>query len=128
MVLLTASPQFRYPSISSTISFPISRLSSIHLPNTKTHPWGPHPPPVLFHNLRPNMPIHLTLGHLFMYLYTHPKLFFIYLVIVKILCFQHLLSFLLSALTTLFFGKRNPCHPWLGNPLSITHSDIVHKP
>jgi hypothetical protein len=62
LVLLTTPQQDRYPSISCTISFPIYRLSSIHLPNTKTHPWGPHPPPVLFHNLCPNMPIHLFTG------------------------------------------------------------------
>jgi hypothetical protein len=126
-VLLTTPQQDHYPSISCTISFPIYRLSSIHLPNTETHPWGPHPPPVLFHNLHPNMPIHLSLGHPFLYLYTQPKLFFIYL-ISKILCFQHLLIFFIISLDGLLLSwKRNPCHPWLGNPLYF-HTDIVHKP
>jgi len=53
LVLLTVPPQFYYPSISSAISFPIYRLSSIHLPNTETHPWAPHPTLVLFHKLVP---------------------------------------------------------------------------
>jgi hypothetical protein len=52
--LLTAPPQYHYPSISSTIYFPICRLSPIHLPNTKTHPWGPHPPRVFFQKLVPS--------------------------------------------------------------------------
>jgi hypothetical protein len=57
-------------------------------------PMGPPPSTSSPRNLCPHRPSHLALGHLFLYLYTHPKLFFIYLVIVKILCFQHLLSFL----------------------------------
>jgi hypothetical protein len=111
---LTAPPQYHYPSISSTISFPICRLSSIHLPHTETHPWGPHPPPVLFHNLHPNRPSHLSLGHPFLYLYTQPKLFFISLVIVKILCFQHLLSFFSSPLMTFFSLETQPMSPLVG--------------
>jgi hypothetical protein len=53
-VLLTAPSQYHYPSISSIISLPICILFSIHLPNTKTHRWGPHPPPALFHKLTPS--------------------------------------------------------------------------
>jgi hypothetical protein len=91
-------------------------------------PISPPPSTSSLHNLLPHRPSHLALGHPFLYLYAHPKLFFIYLVIVKILYFQHFLSFLSSPLTTFFFWKFNPCHPWLGHPLSFTHYDIVHKP
>jgi hypothetical protein len=125
-VILTTPLQYHYLSISSTIIFHICRFPSIHLPHTETCPWGPHPPLVLFRKLHPHRPSHLTLGHLFLYLYTQPKLFFIYLVIVKSLCFHHLLSFLSSPLMTFFSRKRNPCRPWLGHALFF-HSNIVHK-
>jgi hypothetical protein len=70
-------------------------------------------------NLHPHRKRHLALGHPFFYLYTHPKLLFIYLVIVKILCLQHLLRFLSSPLMTLFFLQHNACFPWLGNPYPL---------
>jgi len=78
-------------------------------------PMGPPPFTSSLRNLCPHRPIHLALGHPFLYLYTHPKLFFIYLASVKILCSQHLLRFFSSPLMTLFFWQSNPCHPWLGN-------------
>jgi hypothetical protein len=88
---------------------------------------GPPPPTSSPRNLCPHRPSHLALGHPFLYLYTHPKLLFIHSVIVKSLCFHHLLRFLWSPLTTFFFWKRNPCRPWLGNSLSSAHIDIAHK-
>jgi hypothetical protein len=30
--------------------YPSSNFPSFHLPHTKTHPWGPHPPPILQEN------------------------------------------------------------------------------
>jgi hypothetical protein len=91
-------------------------------------PMGPPPSTSSPRNLFPHRPIHLALGHPFMYLHTYTKLFFIHLVIVQSLCFQHLHSFLLSPLATFFFWQRNPCHPWLGNLLSPTLVGIIHKP
>jgi hypothetical protein len=105
-VLLNASLWYHYSSISSTINFPTCRLSSIHLPNIETHPWGPHPPLVPFHNLCPHRPSHISLGNPFLFLYTQPKLFFIYLVIVKILCFHHLLIFFIITLDGLIFPRK----------------------
>jgi hypothetical protein len=61
--------------------------------------------------LHPNRPNHLALGHPFQYLYTHPKLFFIHLVIVKSLCFQHLHIFLSSPLVNFL---ENATHVTLG--------------
>jgi hypothetical protein len=116
-VLLTAPPQYHYPSISSITSFPINKFSSIHSTHTETHLWGPHPPPVLFLNLSPHKPSHLSLGHLFLHLYTQPKLFFIYLVIVKILCFQHLLIFFVITLDDLLF---------LGNVTHVSYCSRVY--
>jgi hypothetical protein len=69
---------------------------------------GPPPSTSSPRNLCPHRPSHLALGHPFLYLYTHPKLFFIHLVIVKSLCFQHLHSFC--------------CHPWRPSfPGKATH-------
>jgi hypothetical protein len=69
---------------------------------------GPPPPTISPHNLCPHKPSHLPLGHPFFYLHTYPKLFFIHLVIVQNLSFQHLHSFLLSPLATFFFSKETP--------------------
>jgi hypothetical protein len=74
-------------------------------------PMGRPPSTSSLHNLCPHKPSHLAPRHLFLYLYTHPKLFFIYFVIVKILCFQHLLSFFSSPLMNFFSWQCNPCHP-----------------
>jgi hypothetical protein len=83
-----------------------------------------HGPPTLhqfsFTTCALNRPSHHSLGHSFLYMYTQPQLFFISLVIVKILCFHHLLSFLSSPLMTFFSRQSNPCHPWLGHPLSLS--------
>jgi hypothetical protein len=64
-----------------------------------------------FTNLVPNIPSHLSLGN--PYMYTQPRLFFISLVIVKRLCFQHIHSFFVVILNGLLFPwKINPCrHP-----------------
>jgi hypothetical protein len=82
-------------------------------------PMGPPPSTSSPHNLRPHRPSHLALGHPFLYLHTYPKLFFIHLVIVQSLCFQHLHSFLLSPLATFLFRQSNPCRPWLGNSFTF---------
>jgi hypothetical protein len=79
-------------------------------------------------NLHPHQPSHLALGHLFLYLHSYPKLFFIHLVIVQNLCFLHFNSFMLSPLVTFLFRQRNPCRPWLGNFSTPTFVDIIHKP
>jgi hypothetical protein len=42
--------------------------------------------------------------------------------------FQDLLRFFSSLLMTFFSQQRNPCLTWLGNPLSLFHSDIIHEP
>jgi hypothetical protein len=120
-------------TVSLTLHFIHNQFSHLQISlhsftSYRNPPMGPPPSTSSPRNLRPHRPSHLALGHPFLYLYTHPKLFFIYLVIVKSLCFQHLLSFLLSPLMTFFFWQSNPCLPWLGHSLSSTHVDIVHKP
>jgi hypothetical protein len=96
------------PIISLTLHFIHNHFSHLHISlhsftSYKNPPMGPPPSTNSPCNLRPHRPSHLALGHPFLYLYTHPKLFFIYLVIVKSLCFQYLLIFLSSPLLTLFF-------------------------
>jgi hypothetical protein len=78
--------------------------------------------------LAPSLASHLALGHPFLYLHTYPNLFFIHLVIVQNLCFQHLHSFLLLPLATFFFRQSNPSHPSFGHFSPPTRIDIIHKP
>jgi hypothetical protein len=120
-------------TVSLTLHFLHNQFSHLQIvlhsfTSYRNPPMGPPPSTRSPRNLRPHRPSHLALGHPFLYLYTHPKLFFIHLVIVKNLCLQHLHSFLLSPLATFFSWKRNPCHPWLGHSLSSTPVDIIHKP
>jgi hypothetical protein len=81
-------------AVSLTLHFVHNQFSHLHVvfhsfPSYRNPPMGPPPSTSSLRNLFPHMPSHLALGHLFLYLYTHPKLLFIYLVIVKILCFQN---------------------------------------
>jgi hypothetical protein len=120
-------------TVSLTLHFIHNQFSHLQITlhsftSYRNPPMGPPPSTSSPRNLCPHRPSHLALGHPFLYLYTHPKLFFIHLVIVKSLCFQHLLRFLLSPFMTFFFWQSNPCLPWLGNSLSSTHVDIIHKP
>jgi hypothetical protein len=97
-------------AVSLTLHFIHNQFSHLQISlhsftSYRNPPMGPPPSTSSPCNLCPHRPSHLALGHPFLYLYTHPKLFFIYLVIVKILCFHHLLSFLLSPLMTFFFWK-----------------------
>jgi hypothetical protein len=119
--------------VSLTLHFTHNQFSHLHIflhsfPSYKNSPMDPPPSTNSLHKLCPHRPSHCALGHLFLYLYTHSKLFFIYLVIVKSLHFHHFFIFLSSPLTTFFSWKSNPCHPWLGNLLSFFHCDIIHKP
>jgi hypothetical protein len=120
-------------AVSLTLHFIHNQFSHLQISfhsftSYRNPPMEPPPSTISPHTLHPHRPSHLALGHPFLYLYTHPQLFFIYLVIVKSLCFQHLLRFLSSPLTTFFFQQGNPCFPWLGHSLSSTHVDIIHKP
>jgi hypothetical protein len=74
------------------------------------------PPPSISSpsKLCPNRPNHFALGHPFLYLYTHPQLFFIHLVLVKSLCFQHLPIFLSPPLATFLPFLENATHVTLG--------------
>jgi hypothetical protein len=105
---LTAPSQYHSPSISSTISFPICELSSIHLPHTKTYPWGPHPPPVLHATCALIDQAILHWGTHFYICTLIPNYSLFLWQFYKSLCFQHLHSFLLSPLETLFFSAKKP--------------------
>jgi hypothetical protein len=117
---LTAPPQYHEPSISSTISLPICKFPSISSTSYRNPPMGPPPSTNSPSKLRPNRPNHITLGHPFLYLYTHPKLFFIYLVNCKkplfpaftylfVVTFGDLLPFLANA-THVALGWGTPYH------------------
>ena len=110
------------PAVSLTFHFIHNQFSHLYIvlhyfTLYRNPPMGAPPSTSSPRKFHPHRPSHLTLGHPFLYLYTHLKLFFIYLVIVKSVCFQHLLIFFLSPLTTFFFWKRNPCLLWLGHTL-----------
>jgi hypothetical protein len=66
------------------------------------------PPPSTYFpcNLYPHRPSHVELGHPFLYLYAHPQLFFIYLVIVQNLCFQPFLSFFVVTFGNIPFVEK----------------------
>jgi hypothetical protein len=69
VLFLIAPSQYHEPPISSTISLPSANFLSFHLPHTRTH--SPS-------KLCPTQANRITMGHPFLYLYTHPQLFFIY--------------------------------------------------
>jgi hypothetical protein len=128
VLFFIAPPQYHEPSISFTISFPLCKFPFISPTSYRNPPMGPPPSTSSPRKLRPNWPNHITLGHPFLYLYTHPKLFFIYLVHCKNPLFPAFTSPFVATFDDLlpFFGKRKPCHPWLGYSLSSTPVDIVH--
>jgi hypothetical protein len=106
-------------TVSLTLHFIQKKFSHLQivlhsLTSYRNPPMGPPPSTSSPRNLRPHRPSHLTLGHLFLYLYTHPKLFFIHLVIVKSLFFQYFHSFLIVALGDLLFLARQPMSPLVG--------------
>ena len=123
---LTAPPQYHEPSISSTISFPIYKSPFISPTSYRNPPMGPPPSISFSSNLCPSRANHITLGHLFLYLYTSPQLFVIYFTNAFISC--HYITFLSSPLATCFpfLANRNPCHPWLEHYLSSTLDQ--HRP
>jgi hypothetical protein len=98
-------------AVSLTLHFIHNQFSHLQISlhsftSYRNPPMGPPPSTSSPHNLCPHRPSHLALGHPFLYLHTYPKLFFIHLVIVQSLCFQHLHSFLLSPLATFFFSGK----------------------
>jgi hypothetical protein len=115
------NPPFHPQSICPSANFP-----SFHLPHTKTHPWGPHPPPVLQENCALPGPTILHWGTHFYICTLLPKLFFIYCTNV-IVSSSHI-TFSSSPLAKFFpfLEKCNPCHPWLGHYLSFILDEIVH--
>jgi hypothetical protein len=107
-------------SVSLTLHFIHSQFSHLQVAlhsftSYRSPPMEPPPSTIFPHTLCPHKPNHLTFRHPFLYMHTYPKLFFIHLVIVQSLCFQHLLIFLLSPLATFLFRHNNPHHPWLGH-------------
>jgi hypothetical protein len=105
VLFLTTPPQYHEPSISSTISFPSANFPSFHLPYTETHPWGPHPPPVLQANCallgQPcyigapvSVVVHLSQSILYL---LHKRLCFQHLHYLFVVTFGDLLPFLASA-------------------------------
>jgi hypothetical protein len=117
------NPPFHPQSVCPSANFP-----PFHLPHTETHPWGPHPPPVLQANCALTGPTILHWGTHFCICTLIPNYSLFIWYIVKSLCFQHLHILFVVTFGDLlpFFGKRNPCHPWLGHSLSSTPVDIVH--
>jgi hypothetical protein len=117
---LTAPLQYHEPSISSTISLPICKFPSISSTSYRNPTMGPPPSTDSPRKLHPNRPNHIALGHPFLYLYTHPKLFFIYLIHCKkplflaftypfVITFDDLLPFLENA-THVTLGWGTPSH------------------
>jgi hypothetical protein len=109
--------------IHSQFSQPQKSLHSIYLIQKPSH--GAPTSTSFPSTLCPHWLNHITLGHLFLYLYTHPKLFFINYKNPLFPEFTYLFIVTFGDLLP-FFGKRNPYHPWLGHSLSYTPVDIIH--
>jgi hypothetical protein len=103
------NPPFHPQSI-----FPSANFHSFHLPHIETHPWGPHPPPVLQANCALPGPTILHWGTRFCICTLIPNYSLFIWYIVKILCFQHLHILLSSPLTTFFPYLENKTHVALG--------------
>ena len=73
---------------------------------------GPPPSTSYPCTMHPYRPSHIALGHPFLYLYTHPKLFFIYLV--------HCKKPLFLAFTYLFVVTFGDILPFLANATLVT--------
>jgi hypothetical protein len=109
---LTAPPQYHEPSISSTISLPICKFPFISLTSYRNPPMGPPPSTSSPSKLCPTRANHITLGHPFLYLYTYPKLFFIYCT--NAFVSSSYITFLSSPLATFFPFWKNATHVTLG--------------
>jgi hypothetical protein len=97
-------------AVSLTLHFIHNQFSHLHISlhsftSYRNLPMGPPPSTSSPHNLCPHRPSHLALGHPFLYLYTHPKLFFIHLVIVKAFVSNIYIAFFITLGDLLFPGK-----------------------
>jgi hypothetical protein len=118
VLFFTTPPQYHEPSISSTISLPICKFPFISPTSYRNQPMGPPPSTNSPNKLFPTWANHVTLGHPFLYFYTHPKLFFIYCT--NAFVFSIYISFLSSPLETFFpFWKTQPMSPLVGALLII---------
>jgi hypothetical protein len=112
VLFFTAPLQYYEPSISSTISLPLCKFPLISPASYRNPPMGPPPSTSSPRKLFPTQANHITLGHPFLYLYTHSKLFFIH-------CTNAFVSsiyvpFLSSPLATFFPFFANGTHVTLG--------------
>jgi hypothetical protein len=114
VLFFTAPPQYHEPSISSTISFPLCKFPFISPTSYRNPPMGPPPSTSSPSKLCPTQANHITSGHPFLYLHTHPKLFFIFWYIVKSLCFQHLPYLFVITFGNLLPFLENTTHVTLG--------------
>jgi hypothetical protein len=112
VLFFTAPPQYHEPSISSTISLPIYKFPFISPTSYRNPPMGPPPSTSSPSKLCPTWANHITLGHPFLYLYTHPKLFFIYCTNAFVSSIY--ITFLSSPLATFFPFLENATHVTLG--------------
>jgi hypothetical protein len=112
VLFLTATPQYHKPSISSTISFPINKFPFISPTSYRNPPMGPPPSTSSPSELCPTWDNHITLGHPFLYLYTYPKLFFIYCT--NAFVSSSYINFLSSPLATFFPFWPTVTHVTLG--------------
>jgi hypothetical protein len=121
VLFFTAPSQYHDPSISSTISLPICKFPFISFTSYRNLPMGPLPSTSFPSTLHPTRANHITLGHLFLYLYTFPKKKYS-LFIVQTPLFPFItLPFLSSPLATCFpfFGQTQPMSPLVGALLII---------
>jgi hypothetical protein len=110
---------------SLTIHFIHHQFSHLHISLHsftlyKNPPMGPPPSTRSPSNLRPHRPNHITLGHLFLYLNTHPKLFFIHLVTIQSHFFYHF-----TYLFVVTFGDLLPF--WQTQPMSPLVGALLEK-
>jgi hypothetical protein len=126
------------PPFCPQISFPLCKFPSISPTSYRNPPMGPPPSTNSPRTLCPNFPNRITLGHLFLYLYTHPKLFFIYLVKCKkplflaftypfVVTFDDLLPFLENA-THVTLGWVTPYHILMLTSSIYSEYPIGHLP
>jgi hypothetical protein len=71
------------------------------------------------YNLCPHRPSHLALGHPFLYMYSYPTLFFIYLVIVQSLLFPTFTYIIFVTFSDLLFLEKKPLSPLVESFLYI---------
>jgi hypothetical protein len=117
LFFLTTPPQYHEPSISSTINLPICEPNFISPTSYRNSPMGP-PPFISFPSkLCPTWATHITLGHLFLYLYISPQNYSLFIVQTPF----HYIIFLSSPLETCFlpFGQTQPMSHLVGELLII---------